>query len=50
MLENFKAGKLTVKEVKWFLMNMLKEIKLLKLSYSVSFKVPSKLTHGPKEI
>lgn len=47
MLENFKTGKLTVKEVKVVPNEYLEGEKIAEVAYSVSFKVPSKLTTGP---
>lgn len=47
MLENFKAGKLTIKEVKVVPNEYVEGDKIAEITYSVSFKVPSKLTPGP---
>lgn len=47
MFENFKNGKLTVKNVKVVPNEYVEGQKIAEISYSVSFKVPSKLTVGP---
>ncbi|WES96178.1 hypothetical protein P2W68_15100 [Chryseobacterium arthrosphaerae] len=47
MLANFKTGKLTVKDVKIVPNEYMEGDKIAEVTYSVSFKVPSKLTHGP---
>lgn len=47
MLGNFKAGKLTVKDVKVVPNEYMEGEKIAEIAYSVSFKVPSKLTAGP---
>ena len=47
MLDNFKTGKLTIKEVKVVPNEYVEGDKIAEITYSVSFKVPSKLTTGP---
>ncbi|MGN7866445.1 hypothetical protein [Chryseobacterium sp. 22458] len=47
MLANFKTGKLTVKDVKVVPNEYMEGEKIAEVTYSVSFKVPSKLTPGP---
>ncbi|SEH42436.1 hypothetical protein [Chryseobacterium culicis] len=48
MFDNFKKGKLTVKEVKVVPNEYVEGQKIAEVSYSVNFLVPSKLTSGPK--
>lgn len=48
MFGNFKAGKLTIKNVKVVPNEYVEGEKIAEISYSVSFLVPSKLTSGPK--
>ncbi|WP_431612297.1 hypothetical protein [Chryseobacterium sp. 'Rf worker isolate 10'] len=48
MFDNFKKGKLTVKDVKVVPNEYVEGQKIAEISYSVSFLVPSKLTSGPK--
>ncbi|NIF07311.1 hypothetical protein F3J23_17970 [Chryseobacterium sp. Tr-659] len=47
MFGNFKNGKLTIKNVKVVPNEYVEDQKIAQVSYSVSFKVPSKLTSGP---
>lgn len=47
MLNNFKQGKLTIKNVKVVPNEYVENEKIAEVTYSVSFKVPSKLTSGP---
>nr|WP_315027414.1 hypothetical protein [uncultured Chryseobacterium sp.] len=47
MLGNFKEGKLTVKNVKVVPNEYVEDQKIAEISYSVSFKVPSKPTPQP---
>ncbi|RXM38657.1 hypothetical protein BOQ62_15615 [Chryseobacterium sp. CH21] len=48
MFGNFKAGKLTVKDVKVVPNEYVEGQKIAEVNYSVNFLVPSKLTSGPK--
>lgn len=48
MFANFKKGKLTVKNVKVVPNEYVEDQKIAQVSYTVSFKVPSKLTPGPE--
>ena len=48
MFANFKKGKLTVKNVKIVPNEYVEDQKIAEVSYTVSFKVPSKLTPGPE--
>lgn len=47
MMENFKNGKLSVKEVKVIQNEYREEQKIAKIKYSVSFKVPAKFSDIP---
>ncbi|MGK6343209.1 hypothetical protein ACMGDK_13275 [Chryseobacterium sp. DT-3] len=47
MMENFKNGKLSVKNVKIVQNEYRKEQKIAKINYSVSFKVPAKFSDIP---
>lgn len=47
MMENFKNGKLTVKEVKVVQNEYIEDQKIAEVNYSVSFKVPSKFSDIP---
>lgn len=49
MFDNFRKGKLTVKNVKVVPNEYIKDQKIAKVSYNVSFKVPSKLAPEPAE-
>ncbi|OCA79591.1 hypothetical protein BBH99_05875 [Chryseobacterium contaminans] len=48
MIGNFKKAKVTVNNVKITPNEYLKGEKIAKISYTVSFQLPSKLTHGPE--
>ncbi|MGH1520211.1 hypothetical protein [Chryseobacterium sp. JK1] len=48
MFANFKKGKLTVKNVKVVPNEYVEGQKIAEISYTVNFKVPSKLTSGPE--
>ncbi|MDN5395438.1 MAG: hypothetical protein L0G39_06660 [Chryseobacterium sp.] len=47
MMENFKNGKLTVKNVKVIQNEYIEDQKIAEINYSVSFKVPSKFSDIP---
>ncbi|NML72157.1 hypothetical protein HHL23_20535 [Chryseobacterium sp. RP-3-3] len=47
MMENFKNGKLTVKDVKVVQNEYIEDQKIAEINYSVSFKVPSKFSDIP---
>jgi len=47
MMENFKNGKLTVKEVKVVQNEYIEDQKIAEVTYTVSFKVPAKLPEVP---
>ncbi|REC48208.1 hypothetical protein [Chryseobacterium pennipullorum] len=47
MFANFKAAKLTIKEVKVVPNEYVEGSKIAEITYSASFKVPAKLTSGP---
>ncbi|SFN73065.1 hypothetical protein SAMN05421594_4004 [Chryseobacterium oleae] len=47
MMENFKKGKLTVKDVKIVQNEHVEDQKIAEVSYSVSFKVPAKFSDIP---
>ncbi len=47
MMDNFKNGKVTVKEVKIVQNEYVEDQKIAEITYSVSFKVPSKMPEGP---
>jgi hypothetical protein len=47
MMENFKNGKLTVKDVKVVQNEYVEDQKIAEVNYSVSFKVPSKFSDIP---
>ncbi|KMQ66785.1 hypothetical protein ACM46_04585 [Chryseobacterium angstadtii] len=47
MMENFKNGKLTVKEVKVVQNEHIEDQKIAHITYSVSFKVPAKFSDIP---
>lgn len=47
MIGNFKKAKVTVNNVKIIPNQYLKGEKIAEISYTVSFQLPSKLTHGP---
>lgn len=47
MMENFKNGKLTVKEVKVVQNEYIEDQKIAEINYSVSFKVPAKFSEVP---
>ncbi|MDQ0783644.1 hypothetical protein [Chryseobacterium sp. W4I1] len=47
MIENFKNGKLTVKEVKVVQNEYVEDQKIAEINYSVSFKVPAKFSDIP---
>ncbi|CAH0126989.1 MULTISPECIES: hypothetical protein [unclassified Chryseobacterium] len=49
MFDNFRKGKLTVKNVKVVANEYIKDQKIAQVSYNVSFKVPSKLAPEPAE-
>ncbi|WP_160137938.1 hypothetical protein [Chryseobacterium sp. c4a] len=48
MIGNFKKAKVTVNNVKVIPNEYLEGEKIAEISYTVSFQLPSKLTHGPK--
>ncbi|WP_336963558.1 hypothetical protein [Chryseobacterium contaminans] len=48
MIGNLKKAKVTVNNVKITPNEYLKGEKIAKISYTVSFQLPSKLTHGPE--
>ncbi len=47
MMENFKNGKLTVKDVKVVQNEYIEDQKIAEINYSVSFKVPAKFSDIP---
>ncbi len=48
MIGNFKKAKVTVNNVKIIPNEYLEGEKIAEISYTVSFQLPSKLTHGPE--
>lgn len=48
MFGNFRNGKLTVKNIKMVPNEYIEDQKIAEITYTVSFKIPSKVTHGPQ--